>query len=101
MQPDGLKYILALRAGERDCLFDLARDPLERENLLAARPDDARRLRAALEALVAEARARSVEPGPPADGSAAHLQALGYAGGQEEEEPKPRRTPQVIQMPKR
>ncbi len=90
VQPDGLKYILAHHEGEQDCLFDLAQDPLEKHNLLAERPDLARRLRTELTELVAAASAKQAAPGAPSDADVSALQGLGYAG---ESTPKPRERP--------
>jgi arylsulfatase A-like enzyme len=101
VRPDGLKYVQTQREDEQDCLFDLAQDPLERRNLLAERPEDARRLRDELTAVVEAARARRAEPGAAAEASAAALEALGYAG-EATKRPKGPRTPERVKArPKR
>ncbi len=71
-------------------LYDLARDPGERENRFSERAEDVARARAALEAL--SARPRLARGGAELDEAlAADVQALGYAGaaGAESEFPEP------------
>lgn len=54
-----MKYMVEERGGRRtERLFDLAADPSEKNDLLAARPEEARRLAAALAAWEAEVRPR-------------------------------------------
>ncbi len=80
-----LKLILTPARGEdpeRVELYDLARDPGERRDLAAERPDEVRRLRDELEAvrahLAAGAGGAPVELDPA---TRARLEALGYLGG--------------------
>ena len=70
-----LKYIDAPRPE----LYDLAADPGESRNIVAARPADAERLRRGLEALRATERAALPDSGDPE--VAEKLRALGYVAG--------------------
>ena len=77
----GLAYIVD---GPEERLFDLLRDPGERENVRAARPDDAAAMRAALERWRRDCRALALRFGPrggtiaPSEETARRLRALGY-----------------------
>lgn len=65
--------------GESRQLFDLAVDPLEHTNVVASRPDDARRMKSAADAFLAS---RPTTARASALGGGAHreaLKALGYA----------------------
>lgn len=70
----GLKYIDAPRPE----LYDLGSDPAEARDLASARPDDVRRLAAALAAARRGARSGIVSADPAV---AERLRALGYVGG--------------------
>jgi arylsulfatase A-like enzyme len=80
-----LKLILTPARGEdpeRVELYDLARDPGERRDLAAERPDEVRRLRDELEAVRAHLAAGA--GGAPVEldsATRARLEALGYLGG--------------------
>lgn len=65
--------------GESEQLFDLATDPLERTNVVASKPDDARRMKGTADAFLAS---RPTTARASALGGGAHreaLKALGYA----------------------
>jgi arylsulfatase A-like enzyme len=89
VQPDGLKYVLAHKEGERSSLYDLGQDPGERHDLSAERPDDAARMRTELTAIVDAARRKRAGPGAVTEGNLEELEALGYAGGSDALEPEP------------
>jgi len=77
----GLSYIVD---GPEERLFDLVRDPAERQNVLATRPEEAAAMRAALERWRRNCRALVPLLGPrggtiaPSDETARRLRALGY-----------------------
>ena len=77
----GLSYIVD---GPEERLFDLVRDPAERQNVLATRPEEAAAMRAALEGWRRNCRALVPLLGPrggtiaPSDETARRLRALGY-----------------------
>ncbi len=77
----GLSYIVD---GPEERLFDLVRDPAERQNVLATRPEEAVAMRAALERWRRNCRALAPLLGPrggtiaPSDETARRLRALGY-----------------------
>ena len=77
----GLSYIVD---GSEERLFDLLRDPAERQNVLATRPEEAVAMRAALEGWRRNCRALAPLLGPrggtiaPSDETARRLRALGY-----------------------
>ncbi len=77
----GLSYIVD---GPEERLFDLVRDPAERQNVLATRPEEAAAMRAALERWRRNCRALAPLLGPrggtiaPSDETARRLRALGY-----------------------
>ncbi|MEO8432277.1 MAG: sulfatase-like hydrolase/transferase [Acidobacteriota bacterium] len=61
-------------------LYDMAKDPGERNNLAPARPDDLRRMRKDLLAIPAG----PTQPGPVGSEEAAKLRSLGYLSGSSE-----------------
>jgi len=61
-------------------LFDLDVDPGERDDLAAARPSDAARLRARLETHLAAVRAQLPTPNPQFDPDAAAVEKRGGGG---------------------
>jgi len=77
----GLSYIVD---GPEERLFDLVRDPAERQNVLATRPEEAAAMRAALERWRRNCSALVPLLGPrggtiaPSDETARRLRALGY-----------------------
>ena len=77
----GLSYIVD---GPEERLFDLLRDPGERQNVLATRPAEAAAMRATLEGWRRNCRALALLLGPrggtiaPSDETARRLRALGY-----------------------
>jgi len=77
----GLSFIVD---GPEERLFDLVRDPAERQNVLATRPEEAAAMRAALEGWRRNCRALVPLLGPrggtiaPSDETARRLRALGY-----------------------
>jgi len=77
----GLSYIVD---GPEERLFDLVRDPAERQNVLATRPEEAAAMRAALERWRRNCRGLVPLLGPrggtiaPSDETARRLRALGY-----------------------
>jgi len=73
----GLKYISAPRPE----LYDLARDPGERDNLVAARPAEARELAAALSNVGAGRRPAEPAAAAPDAETRAKLLSLGYLAG--------------------
>jgi arylsulfatase A-like enzyme len=97
VRPDGMKYVMAHHAGEKDSLFDLAADPLERRDLTAERPDAAASLKAELTGIVEAARAARVGPGARSTTSTDRLEELGYAGDAPRKQ-KSRRVPQRISL---
>jgi arylsulfatase A-like enzyme len=77
----GLKLIRSRVPGERDLLFDLARDPRETRDLASERSGEAQRLRTRLEELGVRLEATRTPSAVPEDRpSSAELEALGYAG---------------------
>jgi arylsulfatase A-like enzyme/Tfp pilus assembly protein PilF len=72
---EGYRYIRT----PREELYELARDPGERENLVASKPDVAARLRRTLSALSPRV-ATGVSREKPTPEDRAHYEALGYVG---------------------
>ncbi len=94
---DSLKYI----EGPDPELYDLGRDPEEKNNLLKTQPQDARRLAAVVAGTFGEhlARIQNVRPNlSPASGDLRKLEALGYVGvgSESPEEAGPRPDPKSM-----
>jgi hypothetical protein len=76
---ESLKYFLAGDGTEQ--LYDLATDPLEKENLAAHRSGDCARLRTLLEGLQTRYESAAVEAGEQMDEETLRaLRSLGYVG---------------------
>jgi arylsulfatase A len=72
-------------------LFDLARDAAERDDLSAARPADAARLKARLERYLASVHAQMPTVNPAFDGNAPAAEPRRKAGGRQQGKPQKRR----------
>ncbi len=82
-------YKLIAASDGRDELYDLSRDPAERDNLLRSRPDLAGRLRNELRRLRATLHKLPAAASPPERESPAllrRLEQLGYAGSADEQD---------------
>jgi len=86
---DGGLELVRHRTSGAVSLFDLVKDPAEQRDLASTRADDVKRLEADLDALIAEAEAKSegyeFAPAQIDPAVASHLSGLGYVEGEGEE----------------